>query len=289
MLAAWHLTSCSRVYSTRLVPLLQHHRSVAMSATVAAVAASDAPVQRSSAPKVAVGQMTAVGDQVTNFETCSKLAKVRMSASLTLQGKYFCTCNVFSPCCTRCTSGSCAIAGDFLRNDSRAECPSPLPLTNNTGVTAVLCAPGSTGGRGMYAIPARVLFVHWLISARGGSGWSSWTDLQATCTASTHAATMSGGCEAVSALHSAMKVSKAVSRASPMQCSVEAVSRVGSGGAVSQQWLDTSCYGPLQWTAHMLLMLCLQSLSKAEPLDGPAMARYRQLARCGSPILQTHD
>jgi hypothetical protein len=28
----------------------------------------------------------------------------------------------------------------------------------------------------------------------------------------------------------------------------------------------------------LLLSLLLQSLSKAEPLDGPAMARYRQLA-----------
>jgi hypothetical protein len=157
MLAARHLTSCSRIYSTRLVPLLQHHRSVAMSAAVAAVAASDAPVQRSSAPKVAVGQMTAVGDQVTNFETCSKLAKVRMSASLTLPGKYFCTCNVFSPCCTRCTSGSCAIAGDFLRNDSRANCPSPRggPATHKQHCCDCRAtrSPGSTGGRSMYAVP----------------------------------------------------------------------------------------------------------------------------------------
>lgn len=153
MLAARHLTSCSSVYSTRLVTLLQHHRSVAMSA--AAVAASYAPVQRISAPKVAVGQMTAVGDQVTNFETCSKLAKVRKSASVTLQIKQFCTCSVFILCCTRCTSTALQLQGISSATTAVQNAHHPChsqPLSNWCDCRAAH-SPGSTGGRSMYAVP----------------------------------------------------------------------------------------------------------------------------------------
>lgn len=51
--------------------LQQHRQLVRMAATAAS------PAQQR--PKVAVGQMTAVGDQLTNFITCSKLAEVRVS------------------------------------------------------------------------------------------------------------------------------------------------------------------------------------------------------------------
>lgn len=57
------------------VRVLRQQRLVAMAATAGA-AGGAATVQQPSRPKVAVGQMTAVGDQLTNFNTCSKLAQV---------------------------------------------------------------------------------------------------------------------------------------------------------------------------------------------------------------------
>lgn len=57
------------------VKALQQQRLVAMAATAGA-AGSAATEQQPTRPKVAVGQMTAVGDQLTNFKTCSKLAQV---------------------------------------------------------------------------------------------------------------------------------------------------------------------------------------------------------------------
>jgi hypothetical protein len=58
--------------------LQQQHRQVSRMA-------ASTPAQQSSAsssrPKVAVGQMTAVGDQLTNFNTCSKLAAVSVCRS----------------------------------------------------------------------------------------------------------------------------------------------------------------------------------------------------------------
>lgn len=58
---------------SRAVRFLQQQRQLFR------MAAAASPAQQSSSrPKVAVGQMTAVGDQLTNFNTCSKLAEVRV-------------------------------------------------------------------------------------------------------------------------------------------------------------------------------------------------------------------
>lgn len=62
-----------------MMVLHQQRQLVRMAATAVS------PAQQSSKPKVAVGQMTAVGDQLTNFNTCIKLAQVRAPSRTSMQ------------------------------------------------------------------------------------------------------------------------------------------------------------------------------------------------------------
>jgi len=64
--------------SARLVASV-HQRPSAL--TVAAVMSTQ---QSSCKPRVAVAQMTAVGDQLSNFNTCKKLAQVKGTCVLAL-------------------------------------------------------------------------------------------------------------------------------------------------------------------------------------------------------------